>query len=352
MSEETLSTRSRTIFGLVGAGVIAAGAVFVAVGTQPSHGGSTYYTATFGRAGQGLDPGKSDVKIRGIAIGTVDRLSLTDSGRVKVRIRVNEGVQVADTTVASIEPVSVFGPKDLVLDLGAHEVTGPYLKDGGVVTKTEDPEELSDTAWPAYRLTKAIDPDEVATILHTFGTGLSGQGPALRRTVDNGAKVVDATYQDRAALNALLHNINGVSGTLGPRGDTIAALTTDFNRLSQVVNERPDKVEQLLDQGGELGDKVGTTLQGHGANLGRLIDGGGNLARVLNTELHNLPVMMDGLIGFFGLLSKIIRVPGPEGTVIAQARNPLPLDICQIFIDVCSPGQGAAANGNGNGGRP
>ncbi|TDC89133.1 MCE family protein [Actinomadura sp. 7K507] len=344
MSEETLSQRSRTIFGLVGAGVIAAAATFVAVGSTPSYKGSTYYNASFERAGQGLDPGKSEVKVRGIAVGTVDELTLADDGRVKVRFRVDEGVQIADTTIATIEPVSVFGPKDLALDLGAHELSGPYLDDGDTVTKTQDPQELSDTAWPAYELTKAINPDEVATILHTFGTGLSGQGPALRRTIDNGAKVVDATYQDRAAINALLNNINGLSGTLGPRGDTINRIVTDVNGLSQVITEKPDKIEQLLGQTGELGDKVGNSLHGHGANLGKLVDGLGDTVDVVNDERRNLPVMMDGLIGFFGLLSRIIRVPGPEGTTIAQARATLPLDLCKIFIDACSP--------NDSGGRP
>ncbi|MEU8802992.1 MlaD family protein [Spirillospora sp. NPDC048819] len=346
MSEETLSSRSRTIFGLVGAGVIAAAAVFVAVGSTPSHEGSTYYNATFGRAGQGLDPGKSDVKIRGIAVGTVDELSLDDKGRVKVRFRVDEGVQIADTTIAAIEPISVFGPKDLALNLGAHEVTGPYLKDGSTITKTQDPEELSDTAWPAYELTKAINPDEVATILHTFGAGLSGQGPALRRTIGNGAKVVDATYQDRAAINALLNDLNGLSGTFAARGDTIVRITTDFNGLSQVITEKPDKIEQLLTQTSELGDKVGTTLQGHGANLGKIVDEGGKIVAVLDDQRRNIPVLIDSLNGFFSLLAQIIRVPGPENTVIAQARNTLPLDICQIIIDVCPPTQ------NNNGGRP
>ena len=52
MSDETISARSRTIFGLVGAGVIAAGGVFVVVGTTPSHAGSSYVHATFGRRGR------------------------------------------------------------------------------------------------------------------------------------------------------------------------------------------------------------------------------------------------------------------------------------------------------------
>ncbi|MFI0479217.1 MlaD family protein [Actinomadura sp. 9N215] len=335
MSEETLSSRSRTVFGLAGAGVIAAAVAFVAVGTTPSHEGSTYYTATFGRAGQGLDPGKSDVKVRGIAVGAVDEITLVDSGRVNVRFRVDKGVRVADTAVAAVEPISVFGPKDLALDLGAHELTGPYLKDGGKVAKTRDPEELSDTAWPTYKLTKAINPDEVATILRTFGSGLSGQGPALRRTIDNGAEVVDATYESRAAINALLGDIHGLSGTLSSRGDTLAGFAGDFNRLSRTINERPDKITQLLDQSGRLGDTLGTNLQRHGRNLGTIIDSGGQVVAVFNGQRRNIPVLLDSLNGFFNLLAQIIRVPGPEGTMIAQARDDLPLDLCQILIDIC-----------------
>jgi len=345
MSEETLSQRARTAFGLVGAGVIAAAAALVAIGSTPSHAGSTYFNATFGRAGQGLDPGKSEVKVRGIAVGTVDRIQLDHQGRVKVRFRIDKGVKVADTAVATVEPVSVFGPKDLSLDLGAHELTGPYLKDGGTVDKTHDPEDLSDTAWPAYKLTKAINPDDVATLLHTFGTGLSGQGPALRRTIDNGAIVVDATYKDRAAINALLNDINGLSGTLGSRGDTLAGLTADFNRLAPAINGRPDKVSQLLDESSKLGDTLGRNLQQHGGNIGEIIDTGGDVVAVFARQRRNIPVMLESLNGFFNLLAQIIRIPGPEGSMIAQAQLPIPLDICQLIIDICPAKPGTTAFG-------
>ncbi|TDD84199.1 MlaD family protein [Actinomadura rubrisoli] len=348
MSDESLSPRSRTIFGLVGAGVIAASAVLVAVGSTPSHAGSTYFNASFGRAGQGLDPGKSDVKIRGIAVGTVDGIKLDRTGRVTVRIRVDKGVRVPDTTVATVEPVSVFGPKDLALDLGAHELTGPYLEDGGTVAKTRDPQELSETAWPTYRLTKALDPDEVTTILRTFGAGLSGQGPALRRTVDNGAKVVDATWRDRQAIRSLLYDLNGLSGTLADRGDTWTRFTGDFNRLAAVVNAKPDKIAQLLDRSGELSERVGSTLQRQGANVGTIIDNAGDAAAVVNGQRRNVPILIDSLNGFFALLSRIIRVPGPEGTMIAQVSNTLPLDLCQIFVDVCPAAPAANAFGLGS----
>jgi phospholipid/cholesterol/gamma-HCH transport system substrate-binding protein len=336
MSDESLSTRSRTAFGLVGAGVIAVAAVTVAIASTPSHAGSTYYEATFSHAGQGLDPGKSDVKIRGIAVGTVDRIKLDRNGRVTVKLRVDKGIRVADTATATIEPVSVFGPKDLVLTPGAHEMSGPYLKDGGTVEQTSDPQDLSETAWPAYELTKAINPDEVATILHTLGSGLQGEGPAARRMIVNGSTVVDATYRDRAYIRALLNDLTGLSGTLAAHGDNVTRFTGDFNTVSKVITDRPDKIDQLLTQASKVSDTVGTTMRGHGANLGKIIDSAGGVASTVNSELDKLPVMMDSLNGFFGLLSQIIRIPGPSGTTIAQAKEALSLDLCQVFIDACT----------------
>ncbi|WP_433334170.1 MCE family protein [Spirillospora sp. CA-294931] len=351
MSEEPLSTRSRMIFGLVGGGVIAAGAVFVAVGTQPSYSGSTYYTADFGRAGQGLDPGKSDVKIRGIAVGAVDRVSLEKSGRVSVRFRIDEGVRLPTTSSARIEPLSIFGPKDLSLDLGANEASGPYLRDGGRVDKTQDPQELSETAWPTYRLTRAIDPDEVTTILRTFAAGLDGQGPALRRTIDNGSKVIDAAHANRRIIAQLISDLNGLSGSLASRGDTWTAFTRDFNQLAPVVHQRPDKVQALLGESAELAERVGTTMRGHGANLGSVIDGSGEVTAVLAGERRNIPVLLDSLNGFFEVLSSIIRVPGPKGTLLGQVLEPLPLDLCQLIVDICGPAPRANARDTGTGRR-
>lgn len=354
MSDETLSSRSRTMFGLVGAAVIAVAAAGAAVAGTPSHAGSTYYTASFSHSGQGLDAGKSDIKIRGIAVGKVQKIKLDRDGRVTVRLRVDKGIRIPDTASASIEPVSIFGPKDLVLTPGAHEMNGPYLKDGGTVEKTSDPQDLSQTAWPAYKLTKAINPDEVATILHTLGTGLSGEGPAARRMIQNGSKVVDATYQDRAYIQSLLNDITGLSGTLAAHGDDITRFTGDFNTLSKVINEKPDKVDQLLAQASRLGDTVGTTMRGHGANLGKIIDNVGGVAATVHSENDKLPVLMDSLNGFFGLLSQVIRVPGPSGTTMGQAKEALSLDLCQVFIDVCTtdpflPKSKTKTNGTGGG---
>ncbi|WP_395103405.1 MCE family protein [Actinomadura sp. SCN-SB] len=342
MSDEPLSARSRALFGLLGAGVIAGAAVLVALGSTESHEGSTYLTASFGRAGQGLDPGRSDVKIRGITVGTVDAVTLERTGRVTVRVRMDRGVKVPRSATARIEPVSVFGPKDVDLVPGSGELTGPYLADGGRITRTRDPQDLAETAWPAHELTRAINPDELATILHTFAAGLSGEAPALRRTITNGRQVIDAAHANRAVIQSLIDDIAGVSGTLGSRGGTLNATIRDFNRLAPALNGRPDKVTRLLDESGRLAGTVGDTLEGHGRNLGTVIDTGGRIASVMAGQRHNIPVLIDSLNGFFALLSDTIRIKGPGNTLLGQQVNTLPLDLCFLLYDVCRalPGQG------------
>ncbi|MFC4911564.1 MlaD family protein [Actinomadura gamaensis] len=335
MSEETLSGRTRTLFGVAGAGALAAAVAALVLGATPSNGGSTYYTAEFHRAGQGLDPGKSDVKIRGITVGTVQKVKLGKDGRVTVRVRVDKGVKLAQTTTARIEPVSVFGPKDLILDLGAKETTGPYLKNNSDLGEGKDPVELSETAWPTYNLTKAINPDELATILHTFSAGLDGQGPALRRALSNGAKVIDATHQDQAQLESIMDNVAGLAPTLASRGGTVNQIVGDVNRISPVIYDKPDKIDQILDGASRLTDRVGNSLRDHGGNIGNFVDGAGDAARVVHGQQRNLPVLLDDLNGFFTLLVKVIKVPGPHGTMIANVVGPLPLDLCKLFVDVC-----------------
>jgi phospholipid/cholesterol/gamma-HCH transport system substrate-binding protein len=329
-----LARRSKLVFGAVGAAVLVGGALVMVGGAVPSHPGATYYTAAFGRAGQGMDR-RSDVKVRGVTVGGVERVTLDRSGRAVVRFRVDRGIRLPATSAARIEPVSVFGPKDLVLDLGAGEGRGPYLPSGGAIAKTTDPQELSDVAAPAYRLIGAIDPRDVAIVLHTFSQGLDGQGPALRRIIGNGGRLIDLGYADRAEIRRLLGDIERLSGTFGDRGQTIVGLTGDFNRLSPVLTDRPDHIARLLDGTARLASRAGDTLDRHGTKIGQFIDAGGGIVDVIYAELRNVPILLDALNGFFGGISQVIRVPGPDGTLLAQMDNYFQSDVCAALIDLC-----------------
>ncbi|MFB4295498.1 MlaD family protein [Actinomadura sp. NTSP31] len=331
MSDEHLSARSRFLYAVAGFAALAVAVAAMVVAGSPSPGRVHRFTAVFSTAGEGLDPGRSDVKVRGIAVGRVETVRLRRDGRVAVGLRVQAGVAVPATTRAAIEPVSVFGPKDLSLDLGA----GPALPDGAEITRTSEPRELTGITDRAYDLARAIDPSDVATIMRTLSAGLDGEGPALHRTVVNGAAVTDAVHALEPEIRRLIGDVTGVSGTLAGRGGAITGAAGDFDRLAPVVYQRPDKVSQLLDAAGDLADRVGGTFRAHGANIGRMADGTANVVRVVASQDRDLPVLMDVLDRLFRGLGGLIRVPGPEGTLLGRGVDTFSLDLCTTFIDLC-----------------
>ncbi|HUR06049.1 MAG TPA: MlaD family protein, partial [Nonomuraea sp.] len=148
----------------------------------------TRIDAVFARAGQGLDT-QSPVKIRGITVGDVTKVSLDAKGKAVVSMAIQPGVRLPGTTVAAVEPSSVFGPKFVDLKLGTGETTGPYLASGAVITTTEEPLDLSDTLGAAYRGLNAVDPGEVTVIVHTLAQGLDGEGTRLRELIDDAGTV-------------------------------------------------------------------------------------------------------------------------------------------------------------------
>jgi phospholipid/cholesterol/gamma-HCH transport system substrate-binding protein len=334
MSESALSARSRALYSVLGASVMAGAVAAASLAALRGDPGGTEYTATFGKAGQGLDE-RSDVKVRGVAVGRVGSVDLAPDGKVRVRMRVDEGVRVPRDALARIDPVSIFGPKEISLDLGPAAQTGPYLDSGGTIARTKDPVEAADTAEPLHNVTRAVDPQDLATLVHTFSQGLNGQGPALHRTVSQGSRVISVAHANRLYIQSLINDIAGVGGALQNRGGTITGATRDFNALSAAVSGRPDKVGRLLDQAASLSTKVGTDLRGHGANLGRIVDETGRYTYVAASAGDDLLTLVDALNGFFGGLSGVINVRGPQGRTPASLRATFPLDGCKLVADIC-----------------
>ncbi|WP_235828578.1 MCE family protein [Actinomadura rubteroloni] len=287
------------------------------------------YTAVFDRAGAGLDAGRSEVKVRGIAVGKVEQVALRPDGSVLVRLR--STVSIPASTRATVEPVSFFGPKDVALDLGS----GPALPEGGRITAAAPVTDATDLAGPAYALTRAIDPDEVTSILHTFGVGLRGEESALRRTLVNGATVVDATHRRSADLRAIVNDLAGIGGVLADRGDALVGAVDDLNGLAPVVYDRPDRVAKLLDEASRFASTTGAVLDRQGAHLGKIIDGAAPAVGVLAAQSPRIGQLIDVLEGFFHGLASLMNTPGPQGTLLGQGLNTLSLDFCKIFVDVC-----------------
>lgn len=335
-SDLSLSKAARTRFALLGCGIAAAAAAAAVVAALPSDPPSRYFTATFDRAGQGLDD-RSRVKVRGMTVGAVVSVDLDGRGRARVRLRVDEDIRVPATVAAGIEAVSVFGPKDVTLDLGSGEGVGPFLESDATITRTTGPAELADTGRPIAELAEAIDPDDVSTVVHTLAEALRGNGQKLRRTTDNAQKVLDVLHRDRRSTSRALEDAADLADVFGSRTETIDELLKDATTLNRTLTEDPEDFERTLENASVLADALSGTLKDNGDDLALLIDKGALFNDSLHSRQKELVGLINGLDGFFGGLASIMQIPGPEGTLLGNTNLYVSLNLCDELPDLCPP---------------
>ncbi|MCD0449308.1 MCE family protein [Actinocorallia sp. API 0066] len=323
-------TARRALAVLATVGAVAAAFLLPAPSTTRT------YTASFGHTGQGLDT-RSAVRVRGVPVGAVTGVGLDATGRAVVRVRIDAGVPIPVTASARVESLSVFGPKDLVLDLGAGEGTGPYLPDHAPITRTADPTDLADAGAPLSALTEAVDPGELHTVVSTLAAALRGNGARIRRATGDTATLLGVVTEDPAALRRLIGDAAALTGTLATRADTAPAAARDLNTLLPVLTDDPAALGDALDGISDLADEATALLRTSGPGIGRILDSTGGLTRVLDRHRDDLLPLLRALQELFGDLAGLLRLPGPDGTLMGAVNNHIPLDPCGTFVDLCPP---------------
>ncbi|SDI12057.1 MCE family protein [Nonomuraea jiangxiensis] len=317
---------------------LVAGATLYVVHTATAISG-TRIDAVFARAGQGLDT-NSPVKIRGIRVGEVTNVSLDARGRAVVTMHLDPGVRVPGSTVASVEPTSVFGPKFVSLEPGSGETTGPYLASGAVITDTEGPLDLSDTLGAAYRGLDAVDPREVTVIVHTLAKGLDGEGEHLRELIGDAGTVVGVAHRQRGRARQFLHDAALLGTALSDKGDELVSISSDANVITTDLLKRADKVRVLLQEVTSVSAPVAHGLARHRQDLRAGVHSAERVASLIYAQLGLAGDGVRGLNRLVDLLNELIEAPGPDGTRQLQIEMFLASDLCELIVGACGPADG------------
>ncbi|MEQ4716138.1 MCE family protein [Nonomuraea sp. B19D2] len=318
--------------------VVLAAATLYVVRTATEISG-TRIDAVFARAGQGMDPG-SPVKIRGITVGEVTGVSLDAKGRAVVTMHVDPGVKVPQSTVAAVEPASVFGPKFLNLKPGSGETTGPYLASGAVITATEGPLDLSDTLGVAYRGLDAVDPGEVTVIVHTLAKGLDGEGGNLRELIGDAGTLVGVAHRQRGRARQFLHDAALLGTTLQDKGDDVVAISSDVNVITPDLLTRADKVRVLLQKVTSVSNLGAHGLAKHRQDLRAGVHSGERVAALIYAQLGLAGDGVRGLNRLVDLLNELIEAPGPGNSRQLQVEAFVATDLCELVVGACGPTDG------------
>jgi phospholipid/cholesterol/gamma-HCH transport system substrate-binding protein len=317
--------------------VLLAGLTVVAIryGTGYYSGGYDVF-ATFPSSSQGLyTDGGSDVKLRGVDIGTVSGIDLNDDGTVRIRLSIDDGIEVPNTVVASIEPLSVFGPKFIRLLPDAREGTGEPLAEGDEIVETLAPVELTDILASATELFEQVDPNDLVTIFRTIADGVGGLGDEIGRTIDSSAELLDVGARHTDDTRRFLADLAALATTLADHADDARGITDDLSTLLPVLTEDPGRVEELLDATTAISDSFADLIEENGEELDATIRAVATFIDGVATRAEEIPDFLHLIDSFFGRLSDVIRFDAPLDRQMAGLRGFIALDPCLVY-GVCA----------------
>jgi phospholipid/cholesterol/gamma-HCH transport system substrate-binding protein len=313
--------------------VFMAGAVVVLLSYGRGYYDAGYsLTAVFPTSSQGVfTDGGSEVKMRGVTIGTISGVALLPDGRARYTLRIDHGTQVPATATVAIEPLSVFGPKFVNIVPGPGETTGPYLHAGDEIAHAVTGSDLTEVLDHATKFFTAVDANDVITIFDAISTAVRGRGDDIGKTIDAASTLVDVADRDRALLAQFLPDGATVASTLASRSDRFITMVDDLRTVTAVVGAHGSELSHLLDTTVAIADRAGSLIDDTANDFDVTVHAVADVLAGIFDERALLPKALDTIGAFFQFLGAPMRLPGPNGKTLVALKGFITVDLCLVY---------------------
>ena len=227
-----------------------------------------------------------EVSYRGVKVGQVSKLVLTDDG-VDVHLDIDKDQdEIPRDTLAVVGNRSAVGEQ--YVELQPQVDDGPYLQEGAEIAQedTRTPIATEKLLGDLSTTVASVDQEALRTTVAELGDAFEGTGPDLQRIIDTGNSFIETANDNFDVTTALIRDSNVVLQT---QVDTAGSLRTFASRLKlftgSLAASDPD-LRRLLDNGSAAANQLRTFLEDNGVELGDLIN---NLVTTGQVAVANLP---------------------------------------------------------------
>lgn len=232
--------------------------------------GSSGYvvTARFDKPG-GVFVG-SEVTYRGVAVGSVSDMRLTQRG-IAVDLTMDEDApEVPRGTKAAVANRSPIGEQ--YVDLRPDDTGGPYLSDGDTIPtgRTSVPVSSSTVLLNLNKLVNGIDTDSIRTIVDEADKAFAGTGEDLQQLLDTADSFSSTALEHSPETKQLLSDSRTVLQTQRENDDNLRTIAGGFNTLAAQLKKSDPDLRKIIDEAPELGDEVSKFLDKSGTDMSML----------------------------------------------------------------------------------
>ncbi len=233
----------------------------------------------------------SEVTYRGVRVGRVSELSLTDDG-VRVHARLDRGTEVPKDTRAVVENRSAVGEQ--YLDLQPRAAGGPPLADGDVIARedTQTPLPVEKLLLDVDTTVRSVPKDALVTTVDELGTAFSGSGPDIARLIDSGDLLTRAAIEALPDTVALLRSGKTVLDTQRDTASQITTFSANLARISETVQASDPDLRVILDRGAVASRELEAVVRENDRALGTLLANLVTIGQVTSSRVDGIDQLL------------------------------------------------------------
>ena len=203
----------------------------------------------------------SNVTYRGVSVGRVGPIELTDEG-VEAELRIkNSAPRIPADLEAVVANLSAVGEQ--YIDLRPAGDEGPYLRDGTVIAQSDTriPAPVTDVLTSVDDLASSVDLENLRTVVEEFGTALGGRGDDLQVLMDNGNEFVLAADEALPVNTRLMVDGETVLRTQAEQGKALKSFAGGAKALAGQLKGSDTDLRRLITATPDAAGQISGLLQ-------------------------------------------------------------------------------------------
>ncbi len=240
----------------------------------------------------------SNVTYRGVQIGRVTDVKLTENG-AEATLTLDTSPKVPADLQAEVRSVSAVGEQ--YVDLRPRTDSGPYLKDGSVISKENAtiPQAVGPMLDQVSSLVDSIPKDRLSDLLDESFKAFNGAGPDFQSLIDSGSKLTGDLNGVSDQTRDLIDNSGPLLDSQAETADSIRTWARSLSGVTAQIAQNDPQVRAILQQGPGFAQEVSTLLNDVKPTLPILLANLTTLGQILvtyNPSLEQLLVLLPEVI--------------------------------------------------------
>ncbi|MFE3185217.1 MCE family protein [Streptomyces violascens] len=296
-----------------------------------------YYTVKVHLAETGGLFTHSNVTYRGVSVGRVGPIGLTDDGVVAELHIDNSAPPIPTALKAVVANLSAVGEQ--YIDLRPTSGGAPYLGDGGEIDQydTATPAPVTTVLGSVNSLAVSVPLDSLRTVVDEFGKAFEGRGDDLQVLLDSGTDFVKAADKALPTTTTLLADGQTVLSTQAEEGQAIKTFASGARQLAATLKGSDTDLRRLIAAAPDAAGQIS----------GLLRDLNPQISVVLANLLTTADVAVTRQRGIEELLVKLPPLAAAGATAIDAKGAHLGMAVTFFAPLPCTDGYGGTVYRNG-----